>query len=521
VSAAAFAVAVVWIVGHRGIYLYDQSTVFDGGWRVVQGQVMYRDFYAPYGPVVYWLQAQFFRAIGVAFSSMVLAGGVINAIAVVCVIWIVRRLAPAPAHRFAAVAGGFLTALWFGAPSGILWYEQTAFCFNLLAVALILEAGFRSERAARYLRIAAGCALALSVLSKQSAGVVLSPVPLAIVLLTSAPDRRRMLVALGQVLAGIVLVSVLFIAWLLLASSFEGFWQSVVVMSRALGTQRLGLVRSSRDLLLLQKTWAFIRAAIATLALCALAPRIVLRRQNAVILLVLVGYLILQNVFAELTFNDVENSVGYIGLINALVFVLLTQILWTSTSHVVVKRIKTAVTILAALVLFGRSSMNAWRIDAERIVQQFDASTTFAEPLHVKGASRVLWGEPTFLNDTARVTRRDFDDLNAWVGQCRCSFFVFSNSTLLYGLQHRISPQPWVLLTPDHSFLSAEFDRVSSVIVDSLRRNQVTAVVLEGPLFERDPILLKMASLHDWIQRDFRMEQQFGGYQVWVRRGLL
>ena len=186
-----------------------------------------------------------------------------------------------------------------------------------------------------------------------------------------------------------------------------------------------------------------------------------------------------------------------------------------------VKRIKTAVTILAALVLFGRSSMNAWRIDAERIVQQFDASTTFAEPLHVKGASRVLWGEPTFLNDTARVTRRDFDDLNAWVGQCRCSFFVFSNSTLLYGLQHRISPQPWVLLTPDHSFLSAEFDRVSSVIVDSLRRNQVTAVVLEGPLFERDPILLKMASLHDWIQRDFRMEQQFGGYQVWVRRGLL
>ena len=71
VSAAAFAVAVVWIVGHRGIYLYDESTVFDGGWRIVQGQVMYRDFYAPYGPVVYWLQGQFFRVLGVSFSSMV------------------------------------------------------------------------------------------------------------------------------------------------------------------------------------------------------------------------------------------------------------------------------------------------------------------------------------------------------------------------------------------------------------------------------------------------------------------
>ena len=106
ISAATFAIAVVWIVGHRGIYLYDESTVFDGGWRILQGQVMYRDFYAPYGPVVYLLQSQFFRLMGVTFSSMVMAGAVVNAIAVTCVIWILRRLAPAPAHRLTALAGG-------------------------------------------------------------------------------------------------------------------------------------------------------------------------------------------------------------------------------------------------------------------------------------------------------------------------------------------------------------------------------------------------------------------------------
>ena len=81
----------MWIVGHRGIYLYDESTVFDGGWRILQGQVMYRDFFAPYGPVVFWLQSQFFRLMGVTFSSMVMAGGVVNAIAVACVIWILRH----------------------------------------------------------------------------------------------------------------------------------------------------------------------------------------------------------------------------------------------------------------------------------------------------------------------------------------------------------------------------------------------------------------------------------------------
>ena len=516
-SAATFAIAVVWIVGHRGIYLYDESTVFDGGWRIVQGQVMYRDFYAPYGPVVYWLQSQFFRLMGVTFSSMVMAGGVVNAIAVACVIWILRRVAPAPAHRLTALAGGFVTALWFGAPSGILWYEQTAFCFNLIASALVLEAEFRGERTAPYVRIAAGCSLALSVLSKQSAGVVLAPVPVAIVVL-SAPDWRRMLVTLSQVLAGILVVFTLFTAWLLLASSVKGFWQSVIVMSRSLGTQRLGLIHSTGDLLLLRRTWPFIRVAVATLALCAMAPRLLLRRHNAVILSLLIGYVILQNVFAELTLNDVENSVAYVGLLNALAFILLTRIFWTSTQYPVVKWIKRAVPILAALVLFGRSSMNAWRIDTNRTVQQFDGNTTFAEPLHVKGASRVFWGKPTFLNDTSIVTRQDFDNLNAWLAKSERNFFVFSSSSLLYGLHQRISPQPWVLLTPDHSFLSADFARVSAVIVNSLRKNHVTAVVLEGPLFENDPILLSMSSLHDWIQQEFRMEQQFGGYQVWTPR---
>jgi hypothetical protein len=518
ISAATFAVAVVWIVGHRGIYLYDESTVFDGGWRILQGQVMYRDFFAPYGPVVYWLQSQFFRLMGVTFSSMVMAGAVVNAIAVTCVIWILRRLAPAPAHRLTALAGGFLTALWFGAPSGILWYEQTAFCFNLIASALVLETEFRGERAALYLRIAGGCSLALSVLSKQSAGVVLAPVPLAIVVLTGAPDWRRMLVTLSQVLAGILAVFTLFTAWLLLASSVKGFWLSVIVMTRSLGAQRLGLIHSTGDLLLLRKTWPFIRVVVATLALCAMAPRLLLRRHNAVILSLLIGYVILQNVFAELTLNDVENSVAYVGLLNASAFILLTRIFWTSTRYPVLKWIKRALPVLAALALFGRSSMNAWRVDMNRTVQQFDSNTTFKEPLHVKGASRVLWGAPTFLNDTSRVTRQDFDELNAWLARSERNFFVFSSSTLLYGLQQRISPQPWVLLTPDHSFLSADFARVSAVIVNSLRKNHVTAVVLEGPLFENDPILLNMSSLRDWIQQDFRMEQQFGGYQVWTLR---
>ena len=34
-----FAGVYVWVVGHRGMFLLDQSMMFDGGWRILQGQV--------------------------------------------------------------------------------------------------------------------------------------------------------------------------------------------------------------------------------------------------------------------------------------------------------------------------------------------------------------------------------------------------------------------------------------------------------------------------------------------------
>jgi hypothetical protein len=53
VLTAIVAGVVVWFVGHRGIFFYDQSGIFDGAWRILQGQVIYRDFYVPYGPVIF------------------------------------------------------------------------------------------------------------------------------------------------------------------------------------------------------------------------------------------------------------------------------------------------------------------------------------------------------------------------------------------------------------------------------------------------------------------------------------
>ena len=126
-----FALGITWYAGHRGIFFVDQSTIFDGGWRVLQGQVPYRDFYMTFGPFAFWVQAAFFKLCGVNFSSMVLGGAVVNVLATACVM---RTAMILTGSIYSALIGGFVTAIWFQPPYGTLSVEQTAFLFACLAL---------------------------------------------------------------------------------------------------------------------------------------------------------------------------------------------------------------------------------------------------------------------------------------------------------------------------------------------------------------------------------------------------
>src|SRR5688572_14868521 len=172
-----FAGVFVWLVGHRGVFLLDQSILFDGAWRIYQGQVPYRDFISAFPPVPFFIQSLFFRLMDVSFSAMVLGGAVLNAIATACVIWIIHRFVPE--QKVIALIGGLLTAVWFQAQFGTLWFEQTAFCINMVVLVLLVKCLDASPYAAMAYRLAAGALCAASMLSKQNAGADFVPLALA------------------------------------------------------------------------------------------------------------------------------------------------------------------------------------------------------------------------------------------------------------------------------------------------------------------------------------------------------
>src|SRR5262245_42926994 len=197
---AIFGFGLVWISGHRGLFLLDQSMIFDGAWRLLQGQVPYRDVYYPFGPVTFLIQAGFFKLFGVSFSTTVLAAAVVNAVAGLIVVRIIRQLFPH--RRIIALMGGLATICWFQAPFGTLWLEQTAFFFGLAALCVTVEAERHDTNLAVYARLVfGGILLALSILSKQNAGLLMIPIVAGVFLMAHLREPKVVLKRLSMLSA--------------------------------------------------------------------------------------------------------------------------------------------------------------------------------------------------------------------------------------------------------------------------------------------------------------------------------
>ncbi|MEX2660616.1 MAG: hypothetical protein WD227_01755, partial [Vicinamibacterales bacterium] len=77
-------------VGRIGYMALDQSIVFDGGWRLLNGQVPWRDFMTPNGLAPMALQAVVFAVGGVSWSAYVAHAGLVNAAGAVVVLLFLR-----------------------------------------------------------------------------------------------------------------------------------------------------------------------------------------------------------------------------------------------------------------------------------------------------------------------------------------------------------------------------------------------------------------------------------------------
>jgi hypothetical protein len=552
---AVFGFYLAWVCGHRGIFLGDQSLIFDGGWRLLQGQVPYRDILFPFGPITFVIQALFFKLFGVNFSAMVLPAAVLNAVAALLVVQIVKLLLPQ--RKVTALVAGIATACWFQAPFGTLWFEQTAFFFGLLALFAGLKAEWMTHARAYGLHVLAGLLLALSVLSKQNAGLLFLPVLFGTIVVSRSRERREMLGRLAAETAGFALGTGGFVLWLWLFSNPSQYFHYSVEITRSLAAARA----PENPVLFLAGllTFSSYAPSIKWCALFFAVPGLVAliaglsrwtesedkARVSAVTGWIILSCLEFQQLFISVTQNEAANGVPFLGLIGGLSLGWLLNILGMkgfrfylvssedSFGAAVSERTNRAFLAGASVLLWSALIVQGVRTSWNRSVQQFVVGTHFSETLDVDGLRHLKWADCSYSGRLAissgfnlAVTNRqwwlrksDFQELNDWLARNPGNFFVFGDSTILYGLHRRPSPQPWLYFIDGHSYLDSDLTTVDQVVVASLSRVAIRTVIVEKVSWagnEDAEWLPRMPRLQSWIGTNFVKEMEFGIYEVWV-----
>jgi hypothetical protein len=163
-------VAAVIVLGLRGVDAFDMSIIPDGGYRIYCGQVPYRDFHMPVGPVVFYFQAAFFALWGGYDWLAVVAHAAAVGAAATAITYLVLRVfsPPLPSFAFAALA-----AVIFSLPVSFPWPDHTAFLFVLAALGVFAVAarpGATSAGRVLLLAVTSGLAVSGALLSKHSIG---------------------------------------------------------------------------------------------------------------------------------------------------------------------------------------------------------------------------------------------------------------------------------------------------------------------------------------------------------------
>jgi hypothetical protein len=147
----------------QDLFFCDYAIIWDAAYRMSEGQVIYKDFYTPTGPISFFLPYLSFKIFGYSYTALKIAQVVIS----ISILFAYKLLLDAVADNSRIKSVNYwIFLLLFVLPLGFPWYNTTALMFSLWAAVLVVKGQ-------SYLNvIGAGFLLVLSILSKQDYGLM-------------------------------------------------------------------------------------------------------------------------------------------------------------------------------------------------------------------------------------------------------------------------------------------------------------------------------------------------------------
>jgi len=535
--------------GAKGFFPIDQSIVFDGGYRICSGQVPYKDFVIPFGPVVFWLQAVFFKLFGTNYFSYMLHAALINSLAVISSIGAIRLIL-GPYGKWLSYLGGGLTAVWFYAPCGTPWMDQTGFFFVLIAIGLLLGVLIVKDKnsvTSNVLILFSGCFAVLSFLSKQNVGLFMVPLYLLLLTLIYMPDRRKVYGSIAVFLLGGAISVIVFLIWLFTSSNMENFFQYVFKIPLFLGRERLfgqGILPLFKNLFLGKGpiTWQARNVTFIVIGITTFFAyfsnfkngKAVWRKQ--LIAAILCVYLIFyQNIFNYCTLNQFTNGNIFTGIIFAVIIGLMLDLL-----SFVSQRIKKAyyahglkVAIIAMICLTGISTAASFRdgilVSLSRHVHDIFAGTIFPNNLQIEKLKQLKWAQPTEIWNlaiseestekwNAEIREKHLVELYNYLEKEDKNFFIFPDLTILYGVLNAPSPQPLLWFHQGVTYPKRYDQKLDEWIVKDLVENKVEIIVIEEvSIFGTTGRLNNFPRLRTYIEGKYKKVKKIGIFDIYKK----
>ncbi len=525
-----FAFLITYRSGGRGFFAFDQSIVFDGSYRIVSGQIPYKDFLIPFGPMTFWLQAIFFKIFGISYFVYICGAAVINVVVAAESFFLVRILFPKP--KMLSYFAGILTSVWFYPPFGTPWPEQTAFFFSLTALLMTVR-GLLSKRIPatwkQTLFFGAGLLVFGAFISKQNAGAFILPICASLFFLLNQGEVRHAIRDLAVFCLGYLVALLLFGAWLIVQSDLALFWKHFVeIPATEVGNERLpsslgqwlwALLVEPQNETVLSITILFPIVALVSILFEKIFiswKDVIEPRRLIAALLVFLLYLG-QNLFLITSNNQTENAVPFLGLIAALSL----GIAWTHEKVVNKKwaNFQRDITITFCIGLVVISVSMAWyglHVAFSRQIHGIFEKSTFPNRLSTGKLSAIKWGQPTRIGNL--ITAEHIDQLVAYLEMEDENFFVFPDFTILYGTVGVPSPQPVLWFHGGLTYPRPNDPSLDAWVVSDLIRYRVTIIVLEEESwFHTDERLADFPQLQAFIQNRFDVENRIGNFIIYKK----
>ena len=551
--------------GRIGYMPQDSPAVFDGGWRILSGQIPFRDFTLPNAIVPIFLQAFIFKLFGINWFVYCLHAAIFNGL--FCVL----------AFLFLRMFGGtLLLSFFYALLSGVVFYtpfgipvqDQHAYFFTFLLIFLACLSIRVSRPLLKHLILFSLPAVTvIAFLSKQIPTIFGAALVGAILLVA----ERRNLVALSRsLLAGTLAASLsLWALYHSLGINFDLLKAYFFQLPIETGSERITnvitgklpdtaqymvshlpvetvsehitLIISPKFAVIIQYVishlWLFFPFALVTmfflgvlLLVCiqfvisgtrplweALSQRMV---KNLFPLFLAQALLLICSLFVILTNNQRENGVPLIFICLGLTHLFL-QGVWGQERHsapTVRSLRKRSFLFLMSFILCGGSLWCAWNFDrqvnATRMVHDFiynNKADQDQKQVMPGTLSFLVWGVPKKYCGTPEHFMRIINFFQRNTG----NFYLLGDSSILYALTGRPSVNPVLWFQPGQTLPyagSSRFPSFQERLMESLRKYRVRYIVLEttwsGVNLEYFPALKEL------VYRNGYERERFGPFTI-------